>query len=470
MIEGQRAAVAAPPKKAAAEERPRPLPESPSPSRTPQSMPLTWELFSDHPGYGLNPERIWRIFRCAEAGYPQQQIDLFEDLIENDGHLRSVLSSRLNAVAGKSWVVQPGAQDAASVEGARALAEKLSGSLNFLELIEHQLEAVPYGYAGSEIEWDFADRLFFPAWFRNVPHRRWVFRPRDGSGALRILTQEDRTGEELERGYWVISKMRHTNPGRAGLMRTAAWFAMFKRFSVRDWVIAAEKHGIPHVLGKYRENASAEARAQVEKAVKDLGEAGQAVLSELTEIVIHEAAQRSGDMAALHPSIVNLCEQQMSKLCTGSVLTADTGTGQGSASWALGKVHQNVRFDLVEADARRLGHVFRRDIGVPFMKWNGFPGQAPYLKLHIVQETDQNARMDIFEKAQQIGFPIDQDQVAEEIALRPAEEGGMQPREEQQGGAGESGDLQEQLRVLATTVVAAVAAALRKEGLIAVPQ
>ena len=62
------------------------------------TRPLRFDETQAHPGFGLTPERVLRIFRAAEAGYPAAQCDLFDDLIENDGHLRDLLRiSKLRA-------------------------------------------------------------------------------------------------------------------------------------------------------------------------------------------------------------------------------------------------------------------------------------------------------------------------------------------------------------------------------------
>ena len=401
----------------AAEPRPQPLPATPSTTR--QSEPLLWDLLAGPAGHGLTPQRVNCIFRDAECGRPQDQVDMFEHLLENDGHLRGVALARQLAVAGKTWVIQPGGEDSASVEAAAALTQYLTDSGNFADAIQHQLDAVSYGYAGSEIVWDYRDGLWYPCWFYNVPHRRWVFDPLAGTGELRITTMREMSrGEALTPGSWMVTKMRHTNPARAGLMRTATWFAMFKRYAVRDFTIKSEKHGIPPVLGFYGPDSGKEGRQEIEKAVKDIGEAGQAVLPEGTRISFGEVGGTAQETSGVHRDLILLCEAQMSKLYTGSVLTADTG---GPGSFALGQVHANVRFDVVLSDAARLSDVFARDIGAPFCLYNGFTSaRPPKLKFHIVAENDQVRRMQVFKSAQELGYPVDTDQVSEEMALRPA--------------------------------------------------
>jgi phage gp29-like protein len=406
-----------------ASSQPEPLESKPSPTR--QAPPISWELYTDHPGYGLTPARVWDIFQAAESGYPQAQVDLFEDLLENDGHLRGLCNSRSNAVSGKPFVLQPGEDTPEAKECAAALEERIRGGrLNTQDMFEHQLDSSLYGYAGSEIAWEFSDGLFYPAWFHNVPHRRWVF---DKFGQLRILTrQEDHTGVLPKPGGWVLSRARHTNPARGGILRTASWFAMFKRFSVRDWVIKCEKFGIPGVLGFYKEGASPDSIAALKAAVRDLGEAGHAVLSDFTELKFADLPN-SGDVSALHPSMIALCEAQMSKLVTGSVLTSDTGGAGAGGSYALGRVHAGVRFDIVLYEAMRLGRAFVAGVSEPFARYNGFTCKPPQLKIQISQELDQFTRAKIFELAQRMGYDVGAAQLSEELALTIAQDDRLEP-------------------------------------------
>lgn len=369
--------------------------------------------FPDHPGFGATPQRLKDIFAEAECGYPQRQVSLFRDLVENDGHLRGLIEGRINAVAGKGWVLQPGDTDTASKEGAHALSEYLA-TANVHELLWHQLEYNFYGWAHSEIRWEFKDGFFAPVWFDNAQHGRFIF-PND---KVRLLTRNHLAdGEELIPGKWISSRARGSNVARAGLLRTCAWFALFKRYAVRDWVIAAEKFGIPFLLGKYNANLSPEGRATLEEALRNLGSDGQAIVEDLCEIEVIEGAQRSGD-GTLHSGLIALCEAQLSKTITGATLTADTGQS-GDSSHALGKVHSGVRFDLIQNDAAMMAQVIRRYIGVPFMKFNGFPGKAPILKSQIAQEISQMARVEIQRKLHEMGLPLSRSQLYEDHAIEP---------------------------------------------------
>lgn len=392
---------------------PRPIPNKAPNKRQALDFPA-YDRRQSHPGTGLEPERVWHIFRAAEHGHLECQADLFDDIVESDGHLRSLIEGRIVAVAGKDWVIQPGGSDPASIKAAEALEEALTDGLDFVELLEHQLTAPYYGFACSEIIWGLRDNLVAPTRFIDVPHRRFRIGEK---GDLRLVTKNERyNGEELKAGKWIISKARHASLARAGLLRTAAWWALFKRMSVRDWVVYAEKFGLPYITGRYQQSASDESKAVLAQVVEDLGSDGYAVLSDEVDVAIHDIGTRMGD-DAVHPALIGLCEAQMSKLIYGATLTNDSG---GSGSWALGKVHQGRSFALEQADASRFQHVFRKHISAPFVKYNNFgKARPPRLKIQISQELDPKTRAQVASiLVNELGAEIDGKQLMDELGFR----------------------------------------------------
>ena len=377
----------------------------------------------DHPGYGLSPQRVNCIFRESELGRLRELQDLYDDLLESDGHLRSQFESRISAVSGKGKTIQPGGPDAASVAAANDLIRILEErDLDMVEMLEHQLEAPFRGYSASEILWEESDDVWAPAAFDNVAHRRFTFVP--GTNELRLYTpllatpiQVSAFGEELLPDKWVVTRARHSNLARAGLFRTATWWCLFKRLSVRDWIVLAEILGIPHRLGYYQENSSEESRKALEQALIDIGEGGQAVLSDLTKIEIGEPL-RDGD-SSVHSAIADRCDAEVSKLMTGATLNVETG---GPGSFALGKVHEGRAFALELADANRVQRIWRCCVAVPFTRINGYAasgGKPPQLNIQVVPSLDPSSRAKVLSiLVNECGLEIDGWHVAEQMGFR----------------------------------------------------
>jgi phage gp29-like protein len=380
-----------------------------------QSTPSHVDVYSDRPGYGLTPERIFHVFRDAEQGMTRTQCNLFEDVLENDGHLQGHVNNRIETLAGKEWLVKPGDPlDEAAKKGAEVLGAAMRRA-NTFQLIEHQLQAFWIGWAASEPVWQFVDGWWVPIWFVNMPAQRFAF-PYDSDELRLTSTLNPYPGEPLG-AHWMVNMTRHRRLARGGAGRCATWWSCFKRMSVRDWIVFAEKFGIPIPIGVWNERAGDESRKVVEQAVIDIGEAGQAVMSELCKIVFADIPQRGGDASALHPSIVALCNAEISKLITGATLTSEAG---GPGSFALGKVHENRGLALLVYDAMRLKNTFRQTVGRDFNRLNGLAGRPePELELQVLPETDPLTRVKVASiLAKELGMELDETQLRQEFKFR----------------------------------------------------
>jgi len=355
------------------------------------------------------------MYREAEQGVPVRQFDCFDDIVEIDGHLGGLIAGRVDAVAGCEMVVRPGAPDAPSELAAAALGERIR-NIGFREFIEHHLTAPHYGIACTNIVWDLVDGVVAPMELINASHRRFASPTAERAHEIHLVDGDDsRKLTPLEYGLWAVTRMRGRNPWASGSLRTCAWWAMFKRWSVRDWQVFAEMFGLPLVLGYYEEGAGIESRRVLEDAAKNIGEDGFAILSSLTELIVKDTV-RSGDSSTVYPQIAALAEAQMSKRINGATLINDSGGPGSKGSYALGGIHESQQYKRERRDAGRIEEMFARDIGIPFVRWNGYDRAAPpELKIQITRDSLERAQT-----LEIVGAIIDLDegQLREEFSLR----------------------------------------------------
>lgn len=372
------------------------------------------ETYNSHPATGLTAEMLISYHRSAEYGVPVKQFDCFDDLIEVDGDLRGLLNDRNEDVSGADWTVMAGRADKPSELAAAALDERLQNQIQFREFVAHQLTAVPYGFAATNMVWDYEEGVVVPVEFINPAHRRFAAPSQHRADEIWLVDGTRSVSDlvELQPGLWAISRYRHRNPYAAGLMRTCAWWAMFKRWAVRDWQVFAEMFGLPLTIGYYEEGAGTESRLALEDAVKSIGQDGYAVLSSLTDLVIKETI-RGGDSSTVYPLIKRMCDDVMAKLLTGGTLNTDVA---GVGSYNAASVHESRGYKMKRADAKRFEEMFVRDIGRTFVAWNGYDRAAPpRVKLKITRDELQRAQaIEILGQA----IEIDEDQLREEFSLR----------------------------------------------------
>lgn len=391
----------------------------PRPTTITPVKPGPIDTYNSHPGTGLTPETLLSILREAEKGTPIRQCDLFDDIIETDGHLRGLYDGRIQSSAGKEWVLKSGRpghppSDQAAVDLEARLRDTATqvGS-GFDDFVEHQLTHPGFGYAGTHLTWDLDRGLIVPLAFTNVAHRRFAAPSAERASEMWLIAGKSASDlVPLTPGLWAITRYKNRNPWSAGLLRTAAWWSLFKRLAIRDWQIFAEMFGLPFTVGFYEEGASLASRQALERSARNIGSDGYAVLSRACEL--HIVHGREGDSSTVYPLIAKNADEEMSKLFAGGTANTDIGD---KGSYAAGEIHESRAHALIKADAKRVQATFTRDISRPFTQWNGYADDAapPMLKIHIARDSEARAR--VIQIVGQI-MDLDEDQLREEFALR----------------------------------------------------
>lgn len=383
------------------------------------TTPSTLDYTDSWAGFKLTPERLTWILRLADWGSPWQMYDAFEAGVLADGHTRGLYEQRLDEVC-VAWTWRAGDDRPGSQQAAEEI-DRATQEIDMEGGIEHIALAPMWGSSYAEVAWvTRADGVQVPAEIVCVPHRRFIFdeqsRPR--------LTGETNPypGDALERrpgSSWMRAETRRwRRQVQAGSLRTVLWWMLFKRMSVRDWLIFAERFGIPMIIGKPGDDDSETTRKALKEAISALGTEGRAILGGKATIEVLTQALRAGGGSGdhLHPGIVALANSEISKTLTAGTLTADTG---GPGSFALGQVHADQKHKLSLADARRIGNVFRRDLGREFLIRNRLVGKAapPFLHLHV-QKLSLLVDSQVLVNLVDAGLPVSIGQVREKFEYR----------------------------------------------------
>jgi phage gp29-like protein len=394
--------------------------DKPAPAAPRLELITTWsrlDYTETFQGFRLTPDRVAWIFRQADYGWAWQMVDMFEAIVLNDGHLRGLFEQRMDELE-VPWTLRPGDDRPASADAAIALEAACRG-FDMAGLIQH-LQLQPfYGFSYAEIPWQTrADGMQIPVDAVCVPHRRFAF---DLQSRARLTSELDPyPGQLLERragSSWARAETkRWRKQTQAGLFRTASYWAVFKRMSVRDWLIFAEKFGIPMIIGKYTDEASEKTRKALGDAIEALGTEGRAILGDGAIIEVIDTALRSGGGDHLHAGITQLANSEISKIITAATLTSDSG---GPGSFALGQVHADQKHKLSLADARRIGIAFQRDIGNEFLLRNGLADKAapPWLHLHV-QKLSLLTDSQVVKNLAGIGLKLSIGQLREQFGYR----------------------------------------------------
>lgn len=375
-----------------------------------------------HPSRGLTPSRLSAILLAAEQGDVIAQYELYEDMEERDGHILSEMSKRRRAVSGLAWDLIP-PLNATAAE--KANTETLKGLMLQIEDIDSTLfdttDAIGKGFACQETEWHRQDGSWLPksivhrpqSWFRLFRGYQQEVRLRDNTG----------DGAPLQKFGWIT----HTHRARSGylerasLFRALVWPYLFKNYSVGDLAEFLEIYGIPLRIGKYPPGASDREKTTLLRALVGIGHNAAGIIPAGMELDFPAIAD--GDPAAFE-LMMDWCERTESKVILGATLTSQAD--RGSNTNALGNVHNEVRKELKDSDAKQIGATWSRDLVYPLAALNGLaPGgysRCPRMVLDIAESKDIKIYADALPPLVKLGMRIRRSWAHQELGIPEAED------------------------------------------------
>lgn len=348
--------------------------------------------FENHPSRGLTPSKVARILGAAEQGDLVDQADLAEDMEEKDAHIFSELSKRKRALLTMDWdIVPPRNETPAEQKAADQVKEFILDMDDFEDHLFDLLDAIGKGYSNLEMEWHMQERYLLPT----ITHRpaRWFTVNEEDRNQL-LLRNDTGRGEALRPFGWIshIHKAKSGYVSRSGLHRVLAWPFLFKNYSVRDLAEFLEIYGLPVRLGTYPAGATDDEKATLLRAVTSIGHNAAGIMPEGMAMEFKDAAKGgSGPFKAM----IDWCEASESKAILGGTLTStaeSTGLGSGQAD-----VHNEVRHDLTESDAKQVNGTLTRDLIWPLVALNigGISiDRAPRFRFLTQQPEDLKIRAD----------------------------------------------------------------------------
>jgi phage gp29-like protein len=330
----------------------------------------------------INPDPILR----GEAG--GRATALYEEMEAKDPALFSDLQTRKLAVAGLPWEVIAAGPDAADKDVATWVAGALRRIPGFVRDLRQLLDAVGKGFAVSEIMWGLdADGRVSVADIRSRNQRRFAFTTEN---ELRLLCDANTFfgvavpprkflvhsfGDDFESGY-----------GR-GLLSRCYWYWWFKKKAVKFWALFSEKFGSPTVVGKYPPGTDDQVKRKLLSALQSIQQETALTIPDNIKAEFLEARPR-GNLDTYDGFILFL-EKSCTKAILGQTLTS--GEGQRSGSLALGRVHAEVRQDLLEADGLGLQDTINGQLVRWLVDWNFTVTAYPTWTLKTDPPEDLNA-------------------------------------------------------------------------------
>lgn len=352
-----------------------------------------------HPSQRLTPNKLVAIFQEAENGDLIAQADLFMDMEEKDGQIFADMQKRkLVLTTLEKQVVPLGdatPQEKADADWLNRIVQSLDGWEDF---ILNMADGIGQGFSNQEIGWELYNREYYPGKFDWRPASWFMVNPERPDTLL--LRTDDANGVPLRRFSWVSHKPKSRSGyvTRAGLMRTLAWPYIYRNAGIQGLAEMLEIYGMPIRIGKYPAGTGKTERNELLRAVTTLGRNGGGVMPDSMSMEIEDAITGSGDP---YMNLADWAEKTISKIILGGTLTSQAD-GKTSTN-ALGLIHNEVRLDIMDADARQLATTIRSDLLYPLLFLNRNPQTDPRRTPKLIFPELEQMRQEAKAQAQSSG-------------------------------------------------------------------
>ena len=378
--------------------------------------------FDPEVALGLTPARLVALLRNAKGGDHYDYLSLAREMEQRDTHYFSMLQTRKLAIQELDRQVDASSEDTEDEDIAGEVRSFID-SENFAAAINDILDAVGKGFSVTEIMWERGPDRWTPKSY-DWKNPRWFQFDMDTATELRLY-DGSADGEELQ-PYKYIIHAPHVVSGislAGGLARIVAVMHLFKGYILKDWMAFAEVFGMPIRIGKYEQGATTQDKNDLKRAVRDIGSDAAAIIPRTMEIIF-ERASMSGNAGSdkffsdTHADF----NKEISKVVLGQTMTSEDGS-----SLAQAEVHDKVRADIRNADARQLAATINRDLIRPFVDLN-FGVRArdddyPKFSFDIEEPADLMMLAQSLPPFVQLGLPVPIAWLLEKFAIPEQQEG-----------------------------------------------
>jgi phage gp29-like protein len=336
-----------------------------------------------------------------------QAFELYRDL-KRDGKVYSGLQKRKLALISRPWQVDP-IEDGEAGQRDADVVQAMLKSVMFDKLCSELLDALLVGFVPAEIVWTVRNGLITPGRIKKRAQRRFVYVQTDPNAEpeLHLLTAANMlTGEVIEDKKFIVHRFNpeDDNPYGMGLGLQLYWPVFFKRKGILSWNKLNDRFGSPTPWGKYPKGAGEKEKGTLFDALKAMSNDGVIMTPDGMLIEMLES-KLTGSVST---------QEQLCKYMDGwisEVILSQEATQQTGATGAASNEREDVRLDLVQADADLLSDTLNSTLIAWFCELNGL---CPCQVSRVVKKSeDLKAASETDKNVASMGFKLSLDAVRE---------------------------------------------------------
>ena len=382
-------------------------------------------------GYKLDYsiQSVTRVLEGMHSGTNLQEfVSMASTVLRRNAKLRSVMTTRVLAVTGLPRIVEPGGKKLKDRKAAEACQE-LVNTPHFKRLLRHCMWGKYFGWQGAQTMYGEGTTFWPIENFKLLPPEWFAFDPADNETPMLLPAEVGEKPAYLEPAGKFVFHTPQLLPGHPylnGLAYTAVFYAVLGMIVLDSGSQYIELFGQPLRIGKYppgEGGAAAEAARKVlRKALEGLGRDAWAMIPETMKIEFLKDATGGGG-TDVYEKWSRYLDELLAQLVLGASLSSGTGNTGSGGSQALGVVHNELRADLMRADADELADTIVRDVFTVFVRWNfGEDVAIPMFRLHIEEAEDVTALADAVAKLVPLGLKVSQSELRDRLGLHTPED------------------------------------------------
>jgi phage gp29-like protein len=367
------------------------------------------------------PEKMATWLRAVDDGDIAALVEMTDEMIAKDAHLMGVSETRRGAITALDYDIEanPDDPDQALAEAkAQYCKKQLDGIANFPDALDHLAEAIGPNVAVLELLWDKAEITGVVP----VPGHRLTGDPIGQKPGVFVETETE-LGVPTTPGKWIVHHPQPNGgfPFRRTLTHATVYPWLMIHFTRVDWMAFSELYGHPLRVAQWTDEVVDDDRDAVATMLRNMG---TDVAGSFPDGVNIELIQASGK-GEIFVDQADYAERKLSIAWLGQTLTTEH---QGVGSFALGKIHDNVRSDLLAKDLKAEKRTIESQLLAPMVGLR-FPeqiGPTPVWVRSIEEKREleqEKVDMDRLRAAREFGMPVKRDDAYSALGFERPPEG-----------------------------------------------
>lgn len=300
-------------------------------------------------------------------------------------------------------VVPADPDNQADVEAAEFVATQIN-NIGFDSIIKAMQWGVYYGYAVAEVIWQQTDGKIGIADIKVRDRGKFKY---DKDQRLVFLGNDAETVVG-ERKFWTYSAGGDTtdNPYGLGLAHYLFWAVLFKKSNIKFWLLGLEKAAtsVPHVQYDPKSPNAASERQKALQAGISIKNGSAIATAQGTVVELLKGVSGTED----YETLCRYMDEAIALVILGQVMTSQAVGGQYKA-----EIQNQVKEDIIKADADLICSSFNNTVGKWLTEWNFPNAKPPKLWLLTQSEIDKKATADTYNAMATVGYRPTLDTVQE---------------------------------------------------------